>query len=67
MPDQPAIIPVESGVLRLMLAQSRAGISPRVPWSESRDTMVRAAMQARLDALEAINAELTRLLGLDKP
>ena len=59
---EPETIAVPIGTLRLLLAQARAGITPRVAWQDSREAMISAAMEARRSALVAIESELEDLL-----
>lgn len=56
-------IPVPAGTLRLMLAQCRKGLTPRVGWSENRPRMDQEAMQIRGEMLGEIENQIERLLS----
>jgi len=56
-------IPVPAGTLRLILASCRAGITPRIAWSENRPRMDQEAMQIRGEMLGQIEAQLEDLLA----
>ena len=66
MPD-PETIAVPTGTLRRLLAQARAGESPRIAWQDRREAMIIAAMEARRNALREIAEELEALIGDPKP
>ena len=61
---QPLTIAVPATTLQSLLALARAGITPRLPWNESHERMIHAAMEARKEALQAIENELETLLNL---
>lgn len=63
----PETIAVPTGTLRLLLAQARAGETPRIAWQDSREAMISAAMEARRAALREIAEQLEELLPDLKP
>lgn len=59
----PLKIAVEVGTLRLLLAQARAGETPRIVWQDRREAMIAAAMEVRKNALKEIGDTLEEILG----
>lgn len=61
-PPEPSI-PVATAAMRKLLATARAGLSPRITWSENRTKMDAEAMQVRGEMLGEIESQLERLLS----